>query len=440
MIHAEIVFIIKIMTPQIINSPENTLSTNDPGDDTQMRYRYQAGYAALVSLGLLDESLEYEEVFCEHHEDTLIKHGNQFIGVQVKTKETGKEPFKSNDNQITNTIKRFVEQYVNFPNFYVRFVIATNYGFWAQDKDNTKNLYKMLEVAKEAKRNPISKKHRELKSYIRIISDLVNAGGEVSTIVTEEQVLDVLCIIELQENLPKFEDLESRVARSIQQHYDIGDAGFTDLLLAAKALINKTFEAASLEYLSPKQAYFALCNNPLKERTNGIIDGKRIDREIVETILSANLSFHVLLRSTRKISISELPAGMDILEIKMAKGDISVENINLLKDQKFSSEYLLAQWLGKHGSQKAEKQFTHVSSIVRSECAEARDISMNGSQAYGTKMLIEVRKRLRERYSYDPGLFLGCQYEHLLGMAGILTEMCEIWWSEKFELIKEENS
>ncbi len=427
------------MTTQIFASPENTLSTNDPGDDTQMRYRYQAGYAALISLGLLDEFPEYEEVFCEHHEDTLIKvRGNQFIGVQVKTKETGKEPFKSDDAQITNTIKRFVEQYANFPNYYARFVIATNYGFWTHEKDNTKNLYKMLELAKEAKSNPLSRKHQELKKYLQLICNLVNKAGQVLTEVNEEVVLDVLCIIELQEDLPKFEDLESRIARSIQQHFDIADAGYTDLLLAAKALINKTFEAASLEYLSPKQAYFALCNNPTKERTTGIIDGKRIDREIVETILSANLSFHVLLRSTRKISITELPKGINVLEVKMAKGDISVENINLLKDQKYSTEYLFAQWLGKYGSRKAEQQFTHISSIVRSEYAEARDVSINESQSYGTKMLVEIRKRLRERYFNDSSQFLGCQYEHLLGMAGILTEMCEVWWSEKFDLNREE--
>lgn len=423
-----------------MNSPENVLSTNDPGDDTQLRYRYQAGIAALYFLGLLDNPSEYEEVFCEQHEDTLIKqYGNQFIGVQVKTKETGREPFKSDDTQITNTIKRFVEQFVNFPNFYSRFVIATNYGFWANEKDNTKNLHKMLGIAKEAKENPTSRKHQGLSSYLRLISDLVNSGGEVSTPVTEEQVLKVLSIIELQEDLPKFEDLESRIAMSIQQHYDIGDAGYIDLLLTAKALINKAFDAASLEYLSPKQTYFALCGNPIQEQANGIIEGKRITREIVETILSTNLSFHVLLKPRRNISVKELPVGMDILEVKMAKGDISVENINLMKDQKYSSEYLLAQWLGKYGSPKAEKQFNHISSIVRSECAEARDISMDTSLSYGTKMLIEIRKRLRERYSNDPSLFFGCQYEHLMGIAGILTEMCEVWWSEKFELPKEDN-
>jgi len=130
-----------------------------------LRYRYQAGYAALVSLGLLDDPPEYEEVFCEHHEDTLIKQsGDKFVGIQVKTREIGQEPFKSNDEQIINTIKRFVEQFVNFPGYYVRFVIATNHGFWANKKDNTKNLHHMLEVAKQSKSSPMVRLHRELKN------------------------------------------------------------------------------------------------------------------------------------------------------------------------------------------------------------------------------------------------------------------------------------
>ena len=123
----------------------------------------------------------------------------------------------------------------------------------------------------------------------------------------------------------------------------------------------------------------------------------------------------------------------------MATGDISAENILMFKDLKFSTEYLLAQWLGKNGSSKAETQFTHVSSIVRNECLEAYDASYENGKPFGAKMLLDIRKRLREKFMNDPGQFLGCQYEHMLGTAGILTEMCDIWWSEKFQIPKEVN-
>ena len=416
-------------------SPENTLAKNDPGDDVQKRFRYQAGYAALISLSLLDVPQEYEEIFCEHHEDTLIrKSGNKFIGVQVKTRESGREPFKSDDTQILNTIKRFVEHNINFPGYFEKFVIATDYSFWADNKNRTTNLYKMIEVAEEARQDSQIRMHRELKRYVKKICDMINSENSINITATEKDVLDVLCMIELQEDLPKFNDLELRIAKSIQDHYDIGNAEFSDLLSAAKDLINQIQEASSLTHISTKKAYFSLCDNPQQELVDEIITGKRISKTIVETILSKNLSSKTILKSIKDNPISELPKGMNILEFKMARGNISVENINMMKDQKYSTEYLLAQWLSKYNSKKAENQFTHIQSIVKNECLEAYDMLDIKSQPNGTKMLIEVRKRLRERYSNAANLFFDCQYEHLLGIAGILTEMCDIWWSEKFDI------
>jgi hypothetical protein len=416
------------MTKSDNNSPEKVLSVSDRGDNTQLRYRYQAGYAALLSLGLLDSPSEFDEIFCEHHEDTLVKlDGDKFAGIQVKTKEAGKDPFKSDDEKIIKTIKRFIEHYVNFPGYFLRFVIATNHGFWDAEKKNTKNLHYMLDLVKEYKNNLTKRKHRGLTRYIRLLVDRVNSASQVNTLVTEGQVLDVLCLIELQEDLPKFEDLELRVVYSIQQHYDTGDAGYDDLLRAAKALIQKIFESSSLEHLTAKQAYFALCENPTQQQVDAIIDGKRITRRIVDSILSTNLSPRVLLRTTNSISISDLPSGMGRLELKLATGKISVENITLAKDQKYSAEYLFAQWFSKYGSEKADKHYNHVSSIVRNECAEAYDSTYKSNYPFGTAMLIETRKRLRARFNNDPAHFLGCQYEPLLGTAGILTETCDVW-------------
>ena len=53
-------------------NPEEVLSLRDPGDDMQRRLRYQAAYGALLCLNLLDEQ-DYVQIFCEQHEDFLIK-------------------------------------------------------------------------------------------------------------------------------------------------------------------------------------------------------------------------------------------------------------------------------------------------------------------------------------------------------------------------------
>jgi len=66
-------------------NPEDVLSQRDPGDDMQRRLRYQAAYGALICLELMDE-IDCAQVFCEHHEDFLIKKlSGKYTGIQVKT-------------------------------------------------------------------------------------------------------------------------------------------------------------------------------------------------------------------------------------------------------------------------------------------------------------------------------------------------------------------
>ena len=116
-------------------SLQDELNTADTGDDTQRRFRYQAAYAAIISLDLLDPISEFEEVFCEHHEDILVrKKDHSFVGIQVKTRDSGRDPFKANDPEVIHALKRFVEQSIQYPSQYSRFVLATNYTFWSERK------------------------------------------------------------------------------------------------------------------------------------------------------------------------------------------------------------------------------------------------------------------------------------------------------------------
>ena len=70
-------------------SPEDLLARGDPGDETANRYRFQWTWAAVVCCMLLDGTEDVQEVFCEHHEDVLLKHRDgSFTGHQVKTRRT----------------------------------------------------------------------------------------------------------------------------------------------------------------------------------------------------------------------------------------------------------------------------------------------------------------------------------------------------------------
>ena len=424
------------MNKSDISSPTNTLSTNDSGDDTQRRYRYQAFYAAIISLELLNEATEFEEIFCEHHEDVLIRKKNgKFIGIQVKTRNYGQEPFKADDKQIINSLYRFVEQDIEFPNFYEKFIIATNYTFWAVKKKNSRNLSYLLSLAQDAYVEKPARLHLGLSKCVKQIQELLEKKGFAK--IDNYFILNVLQKVHLQESLPKFDDLESRLAQQIPEFYEVNEAGLDDLLYAARGLISQMLEASSLQHVSARSMYFALFSNPEQMEIDEIIEGKRINGVIVRRVLQDRLTDHASLSTRNPIPIENLPKGIRKTELKMGAGKISANNIRGAKDHKYATELLLDKWIHKHGVPKASKRFDQLKLIISNECREIYDQKYSENNPFGREMLIEVRNRLRARIESEPNLFFGCRYEHLLGVASILTEMCEVWWSKEFEIPSE---
>jgi hypothetical protein len=214
----------------------------------------------------------------------------------------------------------------------------------------------------------------------------------------------------------------------------VGEAGYDDLLRAAKALINKMFEAGALQHVSAKQMYFALYVNPTQARRDAIIDGKRITKLSVEDVLRESLFANTLLSTKNKIEVADLPPGITTLALKMAAGKVSARNIRRIIDFKYSVEKLLNSWIYKYSPRKANRNYAQLSLIVASECDEAYDLVQTENKPFGQEMLNEVRQRIRRRLENDPHLFFGCEYEHLLGIVAILTEQCEVWWSEEFTI------
>lgn len=413
-------------------TPLTTLDSSDPGDETQRRFRYQASHAALLSLGLVDPTSEIEEMFCEQHEDTLLRRRDgKYVGVQTKTRDYGRPQYKATDDEIVEAIARFVEQDAEFPGQYVRFVIGTNHSFWAGTKTGG-NLEHLIALARQALQNTSGKLHAHLKSYAgKVVRKVRLRSGRL---VTDGSVIEVLARIELQQELPKFDDVESRLARHIPEHYDVGDARFDELLRAAKDLISHMFDAGALAHVSARKLYIAVCSNPAAATTDDVIEGKRVTRNTFERVLARSLNSAVLLRQSNPIAIADLPRGMRLLELKMARGAISAANISQARDHKYSAEFLFDRWIHKHTPEKAQEQYEHVSVVVNTECQEAHDIAARNVEPFGTEMLIDVKQRLRTRHADKAERLFGCAYEHLLGVSGILTELCGVWWSHEFAI------
>lgn len=411
-------------------TPDRELDRTDPGDDTQRRFRYQATYAAIIALGLLHHDSELLEVFCEHHEDILARRKDgTFAGIQVKTRIEGRNPFKSHDSDVLHTVRRFVELFLDYPSHFSRFVLATNHGFWRERKTDFANLDHVLQLAKESCASDRGTTHEDLSRYV----ELVRKSGLRSSC-TVDTVLRVLSMIELQGNLPKLDHIPLQLVRDIANISIMSDANYFVLLRAAEALVSETLKAASLAHVSPKQAYISLCSDPSAAHVDDTINGKRITKDTVERILNESLSEGTCLAMVDNISIASLPKGMRNLELKMAAGGISAPSISATRDHKYSAERLFNEWIYRRSPKKADECYQQVTVIVSNECQEAHDVAYCEDRLYGQNMLNDVRQRLRARYQRESKLFFDAKYEHLLGVAAILTERCDVWWSKEFDL------
>lgn len=405
---------------------EASLCTTDPGDDTLRRFRYQFAYTAILALGMLDDEAALSLLYCEHHDDVLLKLSDgKFRAVQIKTRDCGLEPFKAREEQILNSLKRFIGLETKYPNVLDRFTIAANCGFWRERKDGH-NLPYVLELAMQCLQNNGSQPARPLSGMFNCLRD---GNG-----ITDAIILGVLGKTTLQDNLPHLDGVEDRLIRHLHEVETLQGLPYSALGAIAQALVNIVFRAASHACDPLLRDYCAILNDPGTAEAQAVIQGKRINPGRLHQLFAEHSTSTALLRARSPAVLAQLPPGMSVLERKMARGMIPVRSVELAKDHKYSTEYQLVKLLNKYGPERAEEFYQHLRLMVKTECHEAYDAAEQADEPFGQQMLGDVRHRLKSRYQLERDTLLGCTYEHLQGVAGVLTEECEVWWSLPFDI------
>ena len=406
-------------------SPNTVIDVNDGGDDVQKRFHYQHAYAAIQSLNLLDNKSEFTELYCEHFEDILVKRrDSKYAGLQVKTRNLDQRPFKTTDNAIQKTLKRFFNLERNYGTDFYRYAFITNGGFW-HEKENHNNLPYLINKISDYENSSILD-----DSDFNKIMEIANGldGVDADTVFSTLKKFEI-------ETGPGLDDIVTHLASLLSGYSELSDKTYLDLYELAKRLISKMAQASSLTYSSPEHDYFILSANPHLVANAEMLEGKRITREKITTIIQDFTSEEAPLRTSDPLDISSFPKGTRKLEMKMIAGEISLSNINLVKDYKYSAETMFQKMLYKNQpSSKAKELFDSLSLIVRTECQEAYDANHTNDESFGKKMLSDVRPRIRRRYEQDCRHRFNGTYEHLMGIAGILTEECVVWWSNTFEI------
>lgn len=405
---------------QSAQDPGLVLDHSDPGDSVQQKFRYQNTYAAIASCALM---LDYgvTAVFCEHHEDVLVKFTDgSYQGIQVKTRESHLAGFNFNDPAIIKSITRFVNLELKYPGKFKTFKIVSNSGF-AKTKKN--NLVEFVAMAKDGKVSELTTKNTKSNKFINDTCKKLKC--EAST------VIDVLGRIDLRPDFANLADIKKSLVYEIKSLPGMGEQTLGKLEDIADKLIFRAYNASSKGDEEIMEAF--LIGKSFEEAQKvAVLGAKTIDRKQVEEIFNTELTSPIVHFLKDSTSLFGKESGNKVLEKKLDAGGINSNNVSLLKDQKFSFDTYVTKLVHKLGVEITRSQYDQIQLIVQTVCQEVYDQFHTEEELYGMKMLTEIRTRLMTRLQIDTESFNEFKYEHLLGMVAVLTEDCKVWWSPHF--------
>lgn len=410
-------------------TPGTTLDIDDPGDDVQLRFRYQHAFTAIHCARLLVPECEYDTIYCENLEDALLRKKNgRFVGIQVKTRAFHLEPFKAGDTAVKKSIGRFANLEARFPGQFDGYRFVTNHGFWAE-KDNQHCLDFLIRTLKARGGVKRLRSTHELRAWIAQICadhgckeyDVVSAVLKLDLVGHESDLeRSSRDLQQIVAELDGLEDCSAKVAGTI-----------------ADNLMHKVYKASSVVLGGGKAALYELVADFNAHRDALVLLGKTIQaadvRAVISSVLTGDLSN--LLVSANLVPADALPDGVAVLEEKLTQGGLQQERINKVKDFKASMEDLYLSWLYKQDLKVANDRMAHLKVLVEDDCIEAKLETLELKTVdYAPEMYGRLRERLNIRAASTHHSLFGATPEHLVGTAAILTEECSVWWSDKFDL------
>ncbi len=395
-----------------------TLAVNDPGDETARRYRYQWTWAAIACCMLLDDTQECSEVFCEHHEDVLIKLRNgKYRGLQVKTRDGAQIPWKTSDEAVKGALSRFCVLERLFPGQFASFRFLTNHQLFAAK--NGKDLRHVLQQISLA--NVVSDLPPGIFRYVQSV-----AGQAVCS---DDVAFAALKKTEADDSLPKLADVETRLISALTESWSRATTlSYGALSKGSRRLVAECCRAASLAHQDVLPAYLPATADPSASELNARIDGKRFDVSRLIGVLEDGLNETHTLDGNPSNLVEPGSGDRGLLQKKLEAGGFSAVSQNSAADLRDKADYLGFAWTRKYGRESGLQRHAHIRSLVLSDAASAFESVKADSSPIGVAMLRSLRARLLERRANGSQLY-DCSNEHLEGFAYALSSECLIQWS-----------
>lgn len=400
-------------------APDEVPDGDDLGDDIGRRFRYQWIYAAIVCCMLLDDTEDAAEVFCEHHEDVMLKHRDStFTGIQVKTRQANQKLWKTSDAGVRSSWTRFAKLESEFPGRFRGFRFLTNHPL--HSAGNTQDLRSVLAIVAAA-------------------AAVAELPGSISTLVarlasdagcSKDAVFAALSKTDASDDLPKLRDIESRLVDTLTGVWSRGnDLSLSSMRGAARALVHECENASCLAHEDVLPAYLPAGSNPLDTELAARMNGKRISQDRVLDILNRGSNDVAPLEGHPEFFVEPGIGTADLLLKKLDAGGFSAVSCNSAEDLRSKADYLGLVWTKKHGRSPGLQRYGHVRSLVLSDAATAFEAARKHGEPFGRDMLSDLRAGFLRR-RLDGSQLFDCSNEHLEGFAYSLTSECKVQWSD----------
>ncbi|MBU1737091.1 MAG: DUF4297 domain-containing protein [Proteobacteria bacterium] len=399
-------------------APDVVAADGDPGDETARRYRFQSIYAAIVCCMMLDTTEDVVEVFCEHHEDVLVKHGDgTFSGLQVKTRASDQAVWKTSDKAVKGSCARFAKLEKDFPGCFRSYHFFTNHPL--HSAKNGQDLRYVLELIKRT--SIVSDVPPLAQSFLKQVAKLADCTLEV--------VFNSLSKTYANDSLPKLADAEVRLVYTLTSVWErAGECSYHSVLRSARQLIWECQQASSLAHQDVLPAYLPVTAHFEDEELVQRIAGKCVDRSRVLEILENGLNAMATL-AVDPAEFTEPGAGKrELLLKKLDAGGFSAVSCNSAEDLRDKADFLGIVWTKKYGREPGLQRNEHVRSLVLSDAARVFEATHTEERSFGLDMLSTLRTRFQQRRDEGSQLY-ECSNEHLEGFAFSLTSQCKIQWS-----------
>ncbi|MCB2411119.1 dsDNA nuclease domain-containing protein [Hymenobacter lucidus] len=415
-------------------SPVQVIAWEDPGDETLRNFRYQICYGVvLLVASITGAGKEYVSVYCEQHDDYLCELANgKYDAVQVKTRKPEIGEWEITDEPIMKSIFRFYEMEINFPHHLEDFFVVSNAQYLdtesADPKKAAKCPVKFCNCLTDTSVD-INTKPEFLANYGKLKSYLVGKG--VAT-VDDPTLLSVLRRITWTTGPSRDGFFEYITQSHMTQLNGVGMWPNVKITKLTTDIVLKIFHASSL--FSSQPAAWLVMNQGSNQ--TAAIAHKRIEtthiKEVVRSFEEDDIGKYY--PNYDGIRLESLDKALLKLDEKMQEGGIAEKHISRVKDYALAAEATLLNLIQMPGFDELAVQ--QIEAIVESACEEAQLFaeSSSTSATYGSKMLSSIQSKLRDIALHTPQDVFYQRYELLVGVAGLLSQECRIWWSEEFVL------